>query len=294
MESTERKLGRMCALRVVILSIVLLQSQQQAAPYKQNSKQAVQKPSVDQAIAPPRQEPPKVSAAQPRPLESQVSPDTHKEQDRAQTVKEINDTLLVIFTGLLFIVGVLQWRVLQKHEEWMKKHDARLEQLADAANENAKAAKLNAVASVSAARPWVSISGSYNSGTYTFTAINYGNTPAEIVSYSANFTFVDRVENLTLPPEYKNWKKPSFALLSPGGTTDGAALELGTYDTNTIIISDRTKPIMIFYFRILYKNPIESGDPSIRNHESRMCFWYRSKSGQYPQVGGPQDYNKHT
>ena len=66
--------------------------------------------------------------------------DTHKEQDRAQTVKEINSTLLVIFTGVLAIFAWLQWRVLCEHEEWMRKHDANLEKLADSSKKSADVA----------------------------------------------------------------------------------------------------------------------------------------------------------
>jgi len=51
----------------------------------------------------------------------------------------MNDSLLAIFTGLLVVVGFLQWWILRKHEQWMEKHDAKLEKLAQAASDNAKA-----------------------------------------------------------------------------------------------------------------------------------------------------------
>ena len=158
---------------------------------------------------------------------------------------------------------------------------------------SANAALLNAQVAIAATRPYVSISGFYNSGVCMFKAINYGNTPAEIISYSANMKFVDKIENLAVPPEYDNWREPSLALLSPGGTGGEAMLDLETYDTNSII-APNLKPIFVFYFSIRYKNPIGSDNQSITNHESRMCFWYHSRGGQFPRVGGPQEYNKHT
>src|SRR5208282_3644074 len=110
------------------------QSQRQTTINKQNPQQEIQKPSANQPIA---------KSSESVAVQSKVSTNIHQEQDRAQRVKEVNDTLLVIFTGLLVAVGYLQWLVLRKHEEWMKKHDAKLEKLANAAEQNAVAAKLN-------------------------------------------------------------------------------------------------------------------------------------------------------
>jgi hypothetical protein len=282
-------------LLVLLLCIsAFAQSQKQPAPNKQSPQEEVQKTGTNQPVPDARQQKPEAVVTQARPIESQVHADTPKQNDWPQTIKEISDGLLVVFTGVLAYVGYQQWKTLRQHEQWMKQNVAIAKDTADAANKNAEAARLNANAAVNAVRPWVSISGFYNSGVFSFSAVNYGNTPAEIISYSANIKFVDKVENLALPPEYKNWKQPSFALLSPGGTSDGAMLELETYNTNAIAVLDPKKPIFVFYFRVLYKNPINSSDPFVTNHESRMCFWYRAKGGQFPRVGGPQDYNKHT
>ena len=214
------------------------------------------------------------------------------------------------FTGWLVAVGFLQFIVLavqavlffqqrnimEQHEEWMQKHDAKLAQLAEAANKDAEAARLNAMAAINAARPWVGIFGVHDKSTgfFTFKAGNFGNTPAEILSYSVNVTHIDNVENLPVPPIYEHWKTPLLSLLTPGRTLDEATLDLETCDLNAIALLDSAKPIAAIYFRILYRNPIESTDTSITHHESRMCFWCRAGTGNPPQVGGPKDYNKHT
>lgn len=68
--------------------------------------------------------------------------DTHKEQDRAQTIKEINDTLLVVFTALLVVVGFLQWRTLHHHEKWMERNVEIVTKIAEAAKKNAEIAEV--------------------------------------------------------------------------------------------------------------------------------------------------------
>jgi hypothetical protein len=98
----------MFAPRLLLLVLLLLQKQPTAD--KQGPQEQVQKPVANQTVSDVRQKPEAV-VTQARPVESQVADNTHKEQDRAQTVKEINDTLLVIFTGLLAVVGLLQWKV---------------------------------------------------------------------------------------------------------------------------------------------------------------------------------------
>ena len=139
----------------LVLVMLLLVSQKQSTANKHSSQEQIQKPAANQTVSETRQGSPQATGNQSGPLKSQIPADDHKEQDRAQGIKEINDTLLVIFTGLLFGVGVLQWLVLRKHEEWMQKHDANLKKLADSAKDNAEAALLNAQAVIRSERPWI-------------------------------------------------------------------------------------------------------------------------------------------
>ncbi len=115
---------------LLLCSLLAAQSQKQPTSNKQNTQEQVQKPTVNQSISKPSES---------RAVQGKVSADNHQHTYGEQRVKEINDTLLVIFTGLLFVVGALQWWVLHQHEQWMQKHDAKLEKLAQAANDNARA-----------------------------------------------------------------------------------------------------------------------------------------------------------
>jgi len=88
-----------------------------------------------------------------KPANNQIAPDTstpsetqfytyyNQEPQGDEIAKEISDGLLVAFTFALGVVGYLQWRVLCKHEEWMQRHDANLEKLAQSAKDNAEAAR---------------------------------------------------------------------------------------------------------------------------------------------------------
>lgn len=139
----------------------------------------------------------------------------------------------------------------------------------------ADAALLNAQAAIAAARPWISFFGEYNSGIFTFKAANLGNTPAEVISYANNMAIVDRIENLPIAPIYGRDQIPPFALLTPDHYSNGANITVGTFDTNSIIAPDPQKQTFVFFFRVVYKNPLSStNSPLIPLHESRMCFWY--------------------
>jgi|SRR5579864_1597019 len=165
---------------------------------------------------------------------------------------------------------------------------------ANAAKNSADAAYLNAQAVINAERPWVSAFGIYQGGVFTFMAGNFGRTPAEVISYSTGTALVDRAENLPIPPQYGKEQKPPLRILTPGNTLADANITLATYDTNVLPAPDPNRQVFAFFFRIAYKNPLSNSFPAIPQYESRICFWYERKGGRFPEVGGPEEYNKHT
>jgi hypothetical protein len=160
----------------------------------------------------------------------------------------------------------------------------------------ADAALLNAQAVIGAARPWVSFFGSYDRGVFTCSAANLGNSPAEVISYASGMALTDRIENLPVQPNYGPPKVPPITFLIPGRTRDQANFPVENYNINNIPAPDPTKQIIVFFFSVVYKNPLAGGDSSIvLQHESRMCFWCSKTSGSFVQAGGgPQEYNRHT
>ena len=125
----------------VLCAAGFAQSQKQPTTNKQNPETRVQKAPVNHPVPDTRQPNPDPIVKEVSPIEGKVSSEPHKEQERAHAVNEINDTLLVIFTFFLVVVGGLQWHVLSKHEEWMRSHDVNLQKLAEAAKKNAEVAE---------------------------------------------------------------------------------------------------------------------------------------------------------
>jgi hypothetical protein len=86
--------------------------------FKQATQEQIKKPAANQTVPEGTQQNPEAVIKQVSPSEGQVTASTSKQNDWPQTVKEINDTLLVIFTGVLALVGYLQWKTLRQHERW--------------------------------------------------------------------------------------------------------------------------------------------------------------------------------
>ncbi len=124
----------------ILLLLLCLALQKQPAANKQGAQEQVKKPSIDQPATETRQPNSEAVVKQVRPVESQIPANDHKEQDRAQRIKEINDTLLVIFTGLLFVVGALQAAAIFRQEKWMRRNVKIAEDSVDAAKKSADAA----------------------------------------------------------------------------------------------------------------------------------------------------------
>ena len=218
----------MYAPRLLLLVLLLLQKQPTAD--KQSPQEQVQKPAANQTVPDVRQKP-KTVVTQARPVESQAADNTHKEQDRAQTVKEINDTLLVIFTGLLAIVGLLQWRVLTKHETWMKRNVRVVIEVAKAARKNADAAKVSADAAkdsfqsvIDSERAWVVADvpriqtdiASGQSVRALCTVRNRGKTMARVIEKGENYSIQATPDSLQETPDSgKIAKWPNGVVLPP-------------------------------------------------------------------------------
>jgi hypothetical protein len=215
---------------------VTAQLQKQASSNKQHSDKPVDKPAVNQPITDPSKNSSEAAMKQALPIATQVPPDAHKEQDGAQRVKEINDTLLVIFTGLLFIVGALQWWVLRKHEEWMQKHDANLVKLAKFAADNAAAADEAANVArqtlVSSFRPQIIVRSIalHTDWNLRYAFANRGGTRAHVVASNITGTDITRVNGWlpAIPPYSENRDVLGEITLAPGDYRDGSiTLETG-------------------------------------------------------------------
>jgi hypothetical protein len=132
---------RLLRVLLVINTIVFARSQKQAAPYTQDPEKEVQKSTANKPVSNTAQQPADTVPKQVGPIENKVTADSHQEHDGAQTIKEINDSLLVMFTGALAVVGYLQYRALRDHEKWMRRNIAISKSAADAATKSANVAE---------------------------------------------------------------------------------------------------------------------------------------------------------
>jgi TRAP-type C4-dicarboxylate transport system permease small subunit len=269
----------------LLLPFILLtapQNQHTNKPTQQhNTKEQVQPPAVAQEVADPSR--------------SDASPitDFHtyysNEENGNETVKIIFDALLVIFTGGLVYVGWKQARILHKHEEWMQKHDAKLGQLAEAANKNAQAV-------INAERPIVAITGELEEKRlWAVYAVNFGRTPAEIVSVSVGQRAVRNIQELPPDPEFDSEDFPVINLLIPTTREAKDPPHIGLMpreDFDDFIVKERPK-VCAFYFRVIYRNILNKTDP-ITEYVSKKCFLYFEHLGGSMVVGGPPKYNEYS
>lgn len=116
-------------IAIPLLCLSLAQSAKQPTTEKQTPEKPAQSSSVQQSTSGPKTgEPPKIQAPQ--------------DSNTGQRVKEINDTLLVVFTFFLVVVGGLQWWALVHHEKWMRKNVEIVTKIADSAKKNAEVTEM--------------------------------------------------------------------------------------------------------------------------------------------------------
>jgi hypothetical protein len=190
-----------CWLVLIVCLGGLLQSPKPHTDKKQSSQTNINKAAIDQKAA----DAGKVLS------QTQINTNNYQNPEGNETVKNITDGLLALFTLALAVVSVMQWRVLQKHEEWMQQHDAKLGQLAEAANKNADAARLSAETAEKYLRlayaAFLGIVPSISAGTIIVELKNYGRTVARNVTLLGDIAdVVDsgkarpfRVESLIVP-----------------------------------------------------------------------------------------------
>jgi hypothetical protein len=206
----------MCyGLLLLALLLPLLQKQNidKPAAQKQVTQKQVQPSEDAQKVSNPSR-----SDSAPVNLYTYISP----RENNPETAKIIFDGLLVLFTLGLVWVGLKQAKILSEHEGWMEKHDAKLEKLAQAANENAKAL-------INSERAWVTVYAKWNDGHHLYDVsgrtaadvkviyVNRGKSPAWIVEQCIKI----EVSNGFYGPDYSDVDDSEidrrFIPLSPRG-----------------------------------------------------------------------------
>lgn len=253
--------------------------------------------SFAQPDKPATSKPQPANQAQPSGLSSETEKNTCCKTDKIVVVSdtrppyEQSDVWLVI-------VGIITCCVVF----WQSRQTRKA---ADAAKENAGAAKLNAQALVNSERPWLIaevISQANNSGNYEVQITNYGRTPARFIRGDSGYLYTVNPSALISEPVYDSpIRIPTQTLVA---TDKGFPIPCG-YDMRSLdSLSGGADRMLVIYGRIVYEDVIIPGI----EHETRWCFscnlpiWRIVTSAgnldQDPkllfQLAGSGNYTKHT
>jgi hypothetical protein len=186
--------------------------------------------------------------------------------------------------------------------------------LAIYAVKQASAAQLGARAVINSERPWfvVYIEKAKDDwkGGFEVCCLNQGNTPGEIISMSAHWEFVDKPDNLPVPPDYSHpVQMPDLTLIVHGDSFpigDGIKPELilGREDRTPDVHGGRQ--FLAYYGIVVYRDKFFPENAPEGKHETRWCFIYLPEGGLTQSVlrvinpvgkfvrSGPKEFNGYT
>ena len=214
-------------------------------------------------------------------------------------VKDLADWGIWAFSGLLVVVGFLQWYVIRAQANLMRKHAEHLENLASAARDNAKTAKASADALVSSERAWVLVeSAAIAPAWYGKSAIrplvkNFGRTVAKIRKISLGGARpLQLKEELPIPPIFEGSQELDF-VLSPNGELP--LLYVPTVPMN----NENLESVKNGILKMCVYGLIEYLDFAGNERVTGFCLIYNwgkndVPPGFYPYLEAPPDYNKAT
>ncbi len=197
---------------------------------------------------------------------------------------------LALFTGVLAVVGVLQWIALHRQAGHLR-HGLNI------AQKSAEAARLSAQAIINSERPWIitrvllrevkvptkgnDVHSVVAKKFLTFTISNIGKTPAQIVSVFSGHKYTDCGEQLPDLPDYSaEVSLEQQRILAPHERWN-----YENWPTATVSISGKW---YWRYGRVVYRNVLDSS-----RHETCFCFLYSEPLNEFI-VGGPSEYTKYT
>jgi hypothetical protein len=229
----------------------------------------------------------------------------------AEWIMAILTAIYVLITAFYALVSHKTLDAIERQAEDQAKTSAEQIKLAheaaEAAQKSASAALLNAQAMISAERPWIVVVAHENGkGDFTFNARNYGRTPAEIVSFSSEITFVeDDVQNLPASPSYSFAYLADVTILVPmrEGAADANEFGLLWYAADAYLDQMSKQKVeaikqgklrYAFYFKVVYRNTLNKAGVHIPNYETCKCFWYSPVVAHLRTDRVPHAYNKST
>jgi hypothetical protein len=203
----------------------------------------------------------------------------------------------------LFILGIPTLFVVGRQAVLMAEHAEHLKGLAEAAADNAKAAKLSAQSVIDAERPWLVVQfeqiNNLSTGAmpiFDITCLNQGKTPALIKRMDATFKVVSSPFELSTPMEDLDpLDLPELRFIV---NKDSFTVWEGIHPDTISPIKDWTEidlggKLLVFFGRIEYEDIFDSVDESESPHTTSWCYVYEP-SDLNLKFFGPEGYNDHT
>jgi hypothetical protein len=165
----------------------------------------------------------------------------------------------------------------------------------------AKAAALNAQAVINAERPWLVVATFFEKDKpelCRFGCRNQGNTPAKIISISAQPCFATNPSNLPVPPDYSSpVAMPDLTLIvhtdsfqiGHGVSARQFAESRGRWESVV-----RADEFLVYYGNVVYQDTLYPESSVEGLHETRWCFIYQPGGEKMFLRGGPKEYNRYT
>lgn len=165
----------------------------------------------------------------------------------------------------------------------------------------AKAASLNAQAVINAERPWLVIATFFDKDRpelCRFGCRNQGNTPAKIISVSAQIGFIDRPDHLPVSPGYSSpVAMPDLTLIV---STDSFPIGHGVNPRSVIqgteheVLVLSAREFLVYFGNVIYRDTLYPESSREGLHETRWCFIYQLGGDKMFLRGGPAEYNRYT
>ena len=267
---------------------------------KQNSTK-----NKNQSIQPQTPGKPITSNAQENPTNGQQIKDPYtyvkvRELPPVSVAKDWADWGIWAFSGLLVVVGILQWYVIRTQANLMRKHAEHLKNLANAANTNAlaaknsaEAAKVTADAFITESRPWLllhknmSPDNPHTRWEFEFRIQNFGKTPAKVVACQLELQVGDK--DGPPSPGFFESERPFPSMILP----QGEFLHRPFSATATRFSKAHTGEKYVWFCGLVrYQDVFESATPI--SHETFLCFRCEPSGTKPMWARGPDEYNRAT
>jgi hypothetical protein len=174
-------------------------------------------------------------------------------------------------------------------------------QFAEATIKSANAASLNAQAVINAERPWMVVATFFDEDRpelCRFGCRNQGDTPAKIVSVSAEICFIEKPDDLPVPPDYSSpVNMPDLTLIVhadsfPIGAGVNPRSVIGGTPHEVLVLTARE--FIVYFGNVVYRDTLYPESSAEGLHETRWCFVYQPGGERMFLRGGPDEYNRYT